>query len=741
MQTREPRVRLSLPVVLTVLIVFFVGSTGIMTTVIAFRGSSSIIAALISDIMEDSRSRILEDTLDYVFAGSDALQFLADLVTESDVAAEFGRAQAGGAAGVQAVPQTPSRPPLAAALTGFLGEFLEDNPQFLSASFTAVNGAHVRAIRMTDGSISFLTQSVIGNEVLSSFEHANPEYAAQFPPVQRLPREAAYNPRGTEWFREAAVSGGLIWTDVRVLDTMPLAGLTSAVPITQNSQVVTVVSLDISLAEISRFLGTAPALEAQSFIADPESGTMVAFPESILPQGAESDSDGDRFIVEEGDSSRLVTVADLQDTLLSVALADLRARATELAEAGSAESSFEFDGNGYLSSFSTFPQETGWNWVIGIAVPEEVFLDPILESIRVTVLISAGVVLLGIFMGFRVSRRISRPLQQLSADMQQIKAFELDQSAPIQSRFREVIDMSNSLDAMKAGLRSFRKYVPAGLVRQLIDMGREAELGGEQKRLTVLFSDIAGFSGIAEVLSPADLVVRLAEYLGALSDVIERGHGTVDKYIGDAIMAFWGAPAELDQPELAAVEAALECQAVARQINQKWRSEGLDISFHVRVGINTGDLIVGNMGSDSRLNYTVIGDAVNLASRLEGANKQYHTDIMISQTTYEAVSDTIACRIIDRVQVKGRTEAIMVYEPLGRHAAMGKRDAALIALHNEAWHLYADSRFREAAVRFKKIYKEDSANSLAALYFNRCAALIKKPPGPDWVAENRLQTK
>ena len=223
--------------------------------------------------------------------------------------------------------------------------------------------------------------------------------------------------------------------------------------------------------------------------------------------------------------------------------------------------------------------------------------------------------------------------------------------------------------------------------------------------------------------------------------MIRRHRGTVDKYIGDAIMAFWGAPAELENPELHAVEAALDCQAEARRFNEKWNRDGLGVTFHIRIGINTGDLIVGNMGSESRLNYTVIGDTVNLASRLEGANKIYRTKIMISESTYEAISDSIACMIIDKVRVKGKTKPIMVYEPVGRRREMTAKAIKLIDLHNKAWKLYAKSEFREAALRFKKIYLTDKSNSLAALYCKRCIAFMKSPPGFNWDTVNRLKEK
>ena len=691
---------------------FFIVSTATIVTAVSFRGSRDTAELLISAIMEDSRTRILEDTLDYIYEGSDSLEFLSGLVEASQLFA-------GANQGPAAQPEV---------LAGFLGEFLLENDQFLSAAVTGVVGTHVRAIRMEDGSLSYLAQSPRDGMVVSRFDHENPRYAERYPPARSVPVADAYQPQETEWYRDAVSSGTLVWTDARALDVIPTGGLTSAVPIYRGGQLVAVVSLDISLSEISSFLGSSPALNAVSFIADPQDDSIIAFSESSA------------VLVQAGDG-QLINADDLPETPIPTALAELRPRLGELVGGGSVEFPLRFGGDIYLASFSQVPEETGWNWAIGILVPQEVFLDRIINNVLVTLAISGGVVLVGIGMSIVLARGVSRPLRRLSQDMQRIKEFELDESGDVASRLREVVDMSGSLEGMKAGLRSFRKYIPATLVRQLIHLGKEAELGGEQKRLAVFFSDIAGFTEVSERLEPGELVARLAEYLGALSDVIQRYQGTVDKYIGDAIMAFWGAPTELENPDLRAVEAALACQAEARRINEKWIAEGLDVEFHIRIGINTGDLIVGNMGSESRLNYTVIGDAVNLASRLEGANKPYGTRIMISESTYHAVSDSIACAIIDKVRVKGRTEPIMVYEPIGHRSELDEKSVEMLDLHNEAWNLYAESRFRDAALRFRSIYLKDKSNRLAALYFQRCAAHIKSPPGPGWDAVTGLKEK
>lgn len=725
MHPNKKRVLVSLPVVLTVLMVFFIITTGVLVALVSFRGTRDTVQFLISDIMEDSRARILDDTLEYVFEGSDSLEFLSGLVQTNQLAPDINQVQASG-------PEV---------IVGFLEEFLSENDQFLSAAITNPGGLHVRVLRMDDGTLSTYIQAPRGNFVVSQFRHANPSYAAEFPPAAQVPAASAYRPRETEWYQNAISERRLVWSDARVLDVSSTGGLTSAAAIFQNDELAAVISLDISLSEISRFLGSSPGLKSISFIVDPQSGAIVAFSESESLPGSTDEMSADRFVVEDGDTARLVRVGDLDNELLSTALAELRPVARQLLDGESAEFPINLEEQSFFSSFSRFPEETGWNWAIGILVPQEVFLDQISEDLRTSLLVSVGVILIGILISMVLARGVSRPLRRLSADMMQIREFELDKSARIRSNLREVSEMSNALEGMKAGLRSFKKFVPAGLVRQLIELGQEAELGGEQKSLTIFFSDIAGFSEIAERLPPEELVVRLGEYLGALSDVIRDHNGTVDKYIGDAIMAFWGAPVDLEHPELVAVETALECQREANRINQRWIQEGLDVEFSIRIGINTGELIVGNMGSESRLNYTVIGDAVNLASRLEGANKYYRTQIMISESTYEAVGETIACRVIDKVRVKGRHEPILVYEPLGRREEMAESDAKRIDQHNEAWRLYADSRFREAAARFKKLYLADKSDSLAALYFKRCAAYIESPPAKDWNAVNRLVAK
>lgn len=284
---------------------------------------------------------------------------------------------------------------------------------------------------------------------------------------------------------------------------------------------------------------------------------------------------------------------------------------------------------------------------------------------------------------------------------------------------------------MKTGLRSFQKYVPEELVRSLIESGEEAELGGSRKELTVFFSDIVGFTSISEQLTPDRLVALLAVYLEEMTGEILRSGGTVDKYIGDAIMAFWGAPRSHETPALSACRAALANQARLEALRVRWEQEGLP-PLRARIGLHTGEAIVGNFGSPRRLDYTAIGDTVNVASRLEGLNRVYGTEILISKATRRAVGEMMITRPIDRVAVKGRKEGLLVYELLGEVGGPADSEAPLHDRYVEALNLYFEKDWKAAAEGFESAIGDGPNNSAAILMRERCKQLLVNPPSADW---------
>jgi adenylate cyclase len=209
--------------------------------------------------------------------------------------------------------------------------------------------------------------------------------------------------------------------------------------------------------------------------------------------------------------------------------------------------------------------------------------------------------------------------------------------------------------------QTFSKFVSKSVVDELLRHPEKIKLGGEKKILTVLFSDIRGFTSISEKLSPEQLVEHLNEYLQAMTDIVIKYNGTLDKYVGDEIMAFWGAPIPQNDHALLSCRAALEMISVLNRLNDEWLAKGKD-ALNIGIGLNTGDMNVGNMGSNSRMDYTLIGDNVNLGARLEGTNKVYRTCIIISEFTYEYVKEKVIVRELDLIRVKGKNLPVKIYE-------------------------------------------------------------------------------
>lgn len=272
---------------------------------------------------------------------------------------------------------------------------------------------------------------------------------------------------------------------------------------------------------------------------------------------------------------------------------------------------------------------------------------------------------------------------------------------------------------------AFQQYLNEDVIRQLLQDPSRLKLGGELRTLSIFFSDLQGFTTISEGLNPEQLTSLLNEYLTAMSDIIQEEGGTLDKYEGDAIIAFWNAPLAQDDHAIRAVRAALRCQARLAEMRPDF-ARRLNRSLLMRIGLNTGPVVVGNMGSHKRFNYTILGDAANLASRLEGINKQFDSYTMISETTRAAIGDAFPVREISRVAVVGRKTAVRVFEPMLPDEFAARRvdlDAFAAALQ----HFYKGS-FAVAAAAFERLQERDP---VSGAYARKCRALEQKMP-PAW---------
>ncbi len=251
--------------------------------------------------------------------------------------------------------------------------------------------------------------------------------------------------------------------------------------------------------------------------------------------------------------------------------------------------------------------------------------------------------------------------------------------------------------------KAFSQYVPDKIVENLIDNPEQLKLGGEQRELTILFSDIADFTSISEKMIPADLVSLLNEYLTEMTRIIIENDGTIDKYIGDAILAEFGAPVMIEKHADSAVVSAILIQRKLNELNLGWKERGYS-EIHSRIGINTGNVIIGNMGSEQVFDYTAIGDSVNLAARLESANKFYNTKILISEFTNKKInSDLFRVRLLDLIKVKGKETAVKIYEVVGfKSDPVLENDLEYYDIYENAFNLYLQKKFDESKVQFTK---------------------------------------
>jgi adenylate cyclase len=288
---------------------------------------------------------------------------------------------------------------------------------------------------------------------------------------------------------------------------------------------------------------------------------------------------------------------------------------------------------------------------------------------------------------------------------------------------------------------TFSRFLAPAIVDEVLANEGAVRLGGDKRVLTVLFADVRGFTSISEKLDPHVLLELLNEYLTPMTDIIVQGHqGTLDKYIGDAIMAFWGAPREQPDHALRACRAALAMIDRLATLRAKWKEQGLP-DVDIGVGVNTGPMSVGFVGSQDRFyNYTVLGDAVNLASRLEGANKEYGTRVILGPATYEMAKDAVLARELDIVRVKGKRAPVHVYELLALRPAPPAL-AAFVERFGWGISAYKAQRWDEAIARFGEADQLRGGDPPSRAYVERCEAMRRQPPGPEWDGVFEMKTK
>ncbi len=322
---------------------------------------------------------------------------------------------------------------------------------------------------------------------------------------------------------------------------------------------------------------------------------------------------------------------------------------------------FEHEGLRYRAEASRIAP-TGWQLVSW--EPEEALLAELEQLVRGGVLLALAFLAVALTVSLRLSRLVTVPIENLSRMARRIGRLELDNLSREDSRVLEVQQLNQALDESARSLQAFRKFVPVDVLRQLVDAGHTLAPGGSPRRVTAMFTDVEGFAAISESLDADVLVQQLTDYFNLASRVFARHGGVVDKYMGDGIMVLWGAPSDLPDAEYHACAAALELHAEMAQLNARWRAQGRH-EFRTRIGIHTGMAVAGVLGSSDRLSYTALGDVINVASRIEAANKQLGTQTLISEATHAGLGGRLAARRIEgQVELRGRQTRMVLYELL-----------------------------------------------------------------------------
>jgi len=517
-----------------------------------------------------------------------------------------------------------------------------------------------------------------------------------------------YDPRRRLWYRMAAEQGSLVITDPDVFAALDLIGFTVAAPFYRDGLVAGVAAADITLSGFSEYLSEHKISPGTlSYILDSRGGVLA---NSELATTYANDKG----------RVELQHISSLPNELPAIAFGS-RPRQSE------GLFSFAHAGQQYIASLSQLPPEFGKSWQIFIITPLSDFTAPF-DANNNRFLIF-GVIAVGaeILIIYLLSSVISLPLERLARNVKTIQELSEHGLTAVESPIHEVAVLSKAIDTLDTTIKSFASFVPVGLVKQLLESDQKLELGGHSRFLTVFFSDLESFSMLSEEIPSQELILRVSAYLEIVTKAVNEEAGTIDKFIGDGVMAFWGAPMLLEDHAWRACVAALRIEREMRALNERWRSEELK-PLNLRVGIHSDAVIVGNIGSKERMGYTVIGDGVNVAARLEGINKEYGTRLCISHSVFKEAGDRLCVRPIDDVVVRGRRMKIPIYELLGAFGAgpelePNSETIRLCKLTREAYESLVADDSALALQRYNEILTEFPEDPVAAEMLRRLAGI------------------
>ena len=517
-------------------------------------------------------------------------------------------------------------------------------------------------------------------------------------------RPSTFDPRTRPWFVDAVKARAPALTAPYRFSQSSIVGISAGVPMRTGG----VIGFDFAIHTLSQLI-TAYKITPNSIIMVGQGGGDVEIQSEPCEPHAAGCLPGDA-------EAR----AALKRTMVEATNTDARI-----------EREVDAAGRAYRLIVHRMQPTLGQRFVVAAAVPiAELAANSrtLLQRAAAAAAIAIGLAILG---ALAASLLVSRSMARIAAKTERIRSLDFSDRVPVRSRISEVARLSSAVERMREGLEVFGRYVSKELVQQIMRSPESAGVGGVRREITVMFTDIEGFSRLSETMEPELLTSRLSRYFEALGEAITANSGVIDKYIGDSIMAFWNAP-EPDEDHVAkACRAALQAAAAGRRLSEKWRERGRP-GFRTRFGLHTGPAVVGNVGARERINYTLVGAVANQASRLEGLNKIYGTEILASGDVAEPTADRFVWRHVDRIVAAGTTEVHDIHEPLGEIESADEH-AEFLSRWRAGRDAYVDGRFDAAVVCFRAAAALRPDDGPCRVFMERCAELIRtgRPGGWD----------
>jgi adenylate cyclase len=516
-------------------------------------------------------------------------------------------------------------------------------------------------------------------------------------------RPLAYDPRTRPWYVDARRANAPVLTEPYHFAQANVVGVSAGVPLRRGG----VIGFDFTLTTLSGLIGDYRITPNSIIMLASETGVVFMESEACKLEG-----------------SQCLPNEDAVRATMRSAVAQLGASGQRV------ERDLVLGGRSYRLLVHTMAPTLGRRYQIAAAVPiVELSADSqaLLERAALAAAVAVGLAVAGALLAALL---LSRSLSRIAGKTERIRRLDFSDKVPVESRITEIARLSDSVERMREGLEVFGRYVSKNLVHQIMRSPETAGVGGTRREITVMFTDIEGFSLLSETMEPELLTSRLSRYFDSLGSAISANHGMIDKYIGDSIMAFWNAP-EPDPDHIAnACRAALQAAAAGDQLSEKWRGRGRP-GFRTRFGLHTGPAVVGNVGARERINYTLVGAVANQASRLEGLNKAYGTAILASGEVAGATADRFVWRHIDRIVAAGTTEQHDIHEPLGEIDDVPLH-AEFLAQWRSGRAAYLEGRFDAALVCFRATASLRPDDGPSRVFIERCTAFLRDGTPQDW---------